>query len=335
MQVSKDQIVEFLCDMVIEPRRKILKWSRITKQTAHFKVGYSGQHLASLVTGVEGEGTGARGNDLADGSEVKTCSRVDQLDSCNNCKSPVLRTETKCKNCNSTNINRKNDSKWLFTIRSEDDLNNLVNNPNLNRIVLVLDDYPGFEQGNYDDIRIQVFEIYPKEKRNKRFKELMTNYYYSIYLEHKRLDPNKTPAPKNFWPDQYQFYLCNPIPIFKATIVGTDSDNPKLAIDQWVEPNIDRSRVESIIMPAETLSNEEFKTIFQKATKDEIEENLIPRMNYERAKDLLESENGIDDIRKAFRGINENLRKYLELRDTDRIATSKTKYRRRVRGESA
>lgn len=331
MQVSKEQIAEFIKDLIIEPRIKSLKWSRVTKQTAHLKVGYSGQHLASLVTGVEGEGTGARGNDLADGSEVKTCSRVDQLDSCNSCKAPVLRTETKCKYCNSIDINRRNDSKWLFTIRSENDLNTLVNNPNVNRIVLILDDYPRFDESNFDDIRIQVFEIYPKEERHKRFKELMTNYYHSIYLEHKKLDQNKTPAPKNFWPDQYQFYVCNPILIFKATISDANSDNPGLVIEKWIEPNVRRNEVESVIMPSEILNSEELNTIYRKASKEKIEENLLPGATYELFKKYQEMGKDVNDIRKLFKGIGENLRQYLELRNTDRIATSRSKYTRRTK----
>src|SRR3989344_9245917 len=240
MVFAREQIIEFIEELIIEPRKNCAKWSKITDQTATLRIGYPGQHLASLVTGVKGEKTGARGNDLSDGSEVKSCSRVDQLDKCNDCDSPVLRREEKCGNCNSTNIKRNNDSKWLFTIRSEDDLKTLVDNPNLNRIVLIIDDYPNFDDGNYEDIRIQIFEIYPKETRHKRFKEIMTNYYYKIYLEHKKNTPAKTPAPKNFWPYQYQFYLCNPILIFKATIKGAYTEKPKLVIDDWVEPHIDR-----------------------------------------------------------------------------------------------
>lgn len=331
MQVSKEQIAEFINDMIIEPRKKALKWSQITKQTAHLKVAYSGQHLASLVTGVEGERTGARGNDLADGSEVKTCSRVDQLDSCRSCRAPILRTETKCRRCNSTDINRKNDSKWLFTIRSENDLNTLVNNPNVNRIVLILDDYPGFDESNYNDIRIQVFEIYPKFERHRRFKELMTNYYHLIYLEHRKLNPNKTPAPKNFWPDQFQFYMCNPILVFKAIIFNSHSENSQLDIKRWIKPNVDRKEVESVIMPPRILKKNEYHILYEKASKDQIEDNLLPGATYETFKELVESGRGVSNIRGLFKEIEENLRQFLELRDTNRIATSRTRYRRRVR----
>ena len=326
MKTSREQITEFINDMIIEPRKKGLKWSHITNQTAHLRVGYSGQHLASLVTGEEGEGSGARGNDLADGSEVKSCSRVDQLDSCNECKMPVLRTNINCRSCGSININRKNDSKWLFTIRSESDLETLVNNSHLDRILLILDDYPGFYESNFKDIRIQVFEIYPKEQRHKRFKEIMTNYYNSIYLEHKKLDPAKTPAPKNFWPDQYQFYMCNPILVFSATILNADSEDAKLVIDRWIEPNVNRTDIDSVIMPADILNFDEYKTLLQKAPRSEIEENLASGATYELFKKYLDE---WKDASKLFTGINEDLRRYLELRDTDRIAISKNKYSRR------
>ena len=116
-----DKIKQLLNELVLQPRLNAIKWSLITKQTPNIKIGYPGQHLASLITGMEGERTGARGNDLIDGSEVKSCSRIDQLDMCKKCKSPVARLETVCSNCNSSDIDRKNDSKWLFSIRNKNE----------------------------------------------------------------------------------------------------------------------------------------------------------------------------------------------------------------------
>jgi hypothetical protein len=75
---NRDQIIRLLQELVLQPRINAIKWSDITKQTPNIKIGYPGQHLVSLITGVEGERTGARGKDLADGSEVKSCSRIDQ-----------------------------------------------------------------------------------------------------------------------------------------------------------------------------------------------------------------------------------------------------------------
>jgi MamI restriction endonuclease len=85
------QIEVLLQELVLQPRLKALEWSKITRQTPNMKVGYPGQHLASLITGIEGSRTGARGDDLIDGTEVKSCSRVDQLDTCKNCNEKVLR----------------------------------------------------------------------------------------------------------------------------------------------------------------------------------------------------------------------------------------------------
>ncbi len=78
-----------LQELVLQPRLKALEWSKVTKQTPNIKIGYPGQHLASLITGIEGSRTGARGDDLRDGTEVKSCSRVDQLDTCSNCDSSI------------------------------------------------------------------------------------------------------------------------------------------------------------------------------------------------------------------------------------------------------
>lgn len=70
-------IAEFISDMIIAPRILAHKWSAITNQTPNLKTGYPSQHLASLIIGMKGTATGARGNDIIDGSEVKACSKKD------------------------------------------------------------------------------------------------------------------------------------------------------------------------------------------------------------------------------------------------------------------
>lgn len=116
------QIEVLLQELVLQPRLKALEWSKITRQTPNMKIGYPGQHLASLITGIEGSRTGARGDDLRDGTEVKSCSRVDQLDTCKNCGEKILRIEVFCANCGSDKIKRMDDSKWLFSLKSENEL---------------------------------------------------------------------------------------------------------------------------------------------------------------------------------------------------------------------
>jgi len=224
---NKQQIEQLLYELVLSPRVRAIQWSRITKQTPNVKIGYPGQHLASLITGMVGERTGARGHDLTDGSEVKSCSRIDQLDKCKSCGAAVARLEELCSECGSPDIKRNNDSKWLFTIRSEDDLDTLLHK--VGRVVLVLGDYPNFDAGDFNTLRFQAFEIWPEHPRNSRFGEIMTNYYTKIYLEHKKSDANKTPAPKNFWPDQYQFYVCNPMRTFLC-VVENANEEPRLEI---------------------------------------------------------------------------------------------------------
>ena len=299
-----DNIVKLLSDLFIEPRKKAVEWSRLTQQTPNMKVGYPGQHLVSLVTGMPGERTGARGNDLIDGSEIKSCSRVDQVDECKVCKNKVLRIENNCSNCESTNISRKDDSKWLFTIRSDNDLKVLTQD--VKRVILVLADYPYFSDGGYDDIRFEIFEIWTNSPRCIRFKEIMQNYYENIYKFHKAKTPNKTPAPKNFWPNSYQFYLCNPIKIFSATVTNS-INNPKISIEHFVQPYQDRSYLPSLSMPISLLNKNEIAYLAENVPLEILKTNLICTCG-----EVLD--NPLDILKKCY-SINEQTRGFLPLRD--------------------
>lgn len=313
------KIEQLLQELVLTPRVNALKWAKITRQTPNIKVGYPGQHLASLITGMEGERTGARGNDLRDGSEVKSCSRIDQLDRCRSCDSGVSRVETSCPNCGSGDILRNNDSKWLFSVRNQDELDLLTKD--IDRVVLIIGDYPNFDTQDYETLRFQAFEIWPKSPRNRRFVEIMTNYYNKIYLVHKSKDANKVPAPKNFWPYTYQFYMCNPILTFSCTV--TDSlTNPKIQIDKYVQPHEDRSAIDSVPMPTQILTEAELDIL--------INEKKPNRSTKNRVMTLREPEGVIyGDKAAMFDKIDESLRDLLPLRDTDKISSSKTKYSRK------
>lgn len=319
-----DKIQRLLSELVLQPRINAIKWSVITKQTPNIKIGYPGQHLASLITGMEGERTGARGNDLTDGSEVKSCSRIDQLDTCKECNSPIARLEEKCPNCESTNIARKNDSKWLFGIRNEDDLNFLLHG--VKRVFLVIGDYSRFDERDFSTLRFQSFEIWPESERHSRFSELMSNYYSKIYLAHKKKNPAKNPAPKNFWPYQYQFYMCNPIPTFSCIVEGANSA-PKIKVMHYIDPAEDRSKLPSVVMPPAILSDKEISIIFRKARSEEIAKMIKPELSPQLAKIRRLS---TPEKRKLLGGIDEKLRSYLPLRDTDKISTARLKYTRRA-----
>jgi len=316
------QIVKLLDELVLQPRINAIKWSSITKQTPNIKIGYPGQHLASLITGMYGERTGARGNDLVDGSEVKSCSRIDQLDKCNNCGLPVARLENKCSECDSSDIKRNNDSKWLFSVRSESELDLLIKR--VPRIVLIIGDYPNFEKSDYSTLRFQAFEIWPKSPRQKVFSIIMDNYYRKIYLAHKKKNPASNPAPKNFWPYQYQFYICNPIQIFSCVVKNSDS-KPEIVIEKYIEPNADRSNLPSVIMPIDILKESEIDLILKMVPENILKKFLVGFSNKKQSLSL-----SFENKRKLFsRGVSEELRSVLPLRDTDRISTAKSSYSRR------
>lgn len=293
---NEEQIKHFISDMIIEPRRKAHYWSKITNQTPNLKIGYPAQHLASLICGMKGNAVGARGDDIIDGSEVKGCSKVDQSDKCKDCKETVLRTENKCPHCGSTNIQRNNDSKWLIGIRSDDELRMILEETP--RFIFIVTDYPNFDKQDFDTMRIRAFEIWVKSDRCANFRTLMKNYYNYIFKEQKKLNPNKNPAPKNLFPDNFPFYMCNPIKTFECIIKDGLSDNPSINITKYVKPDIDREELASEEMPSSLLNKEEQEILYQNDIK------IVPY-------------------------INEEIRSHLHLRDTDKhikvIGTKKHK----------
>lgn len=328
-----NHIIKLINELVLLPRIKALEWSKLTKQTPNMKIGYPGQHLASIVVGMAGSKTGARGNDIVDGSEVKSCSRVDALDTCINktekdglkikCNEKVSRYETICPTCGSSKIARDNTSKWLFTIRSKDDLNLLTKE--VKRVVLVLADYPKFDEDNFEDIRFQVFEIWTNSPRCFSFVELMENYYTKIYSSHKTQDNEKTPAPKNFWPYSYQFYKCNPIKVFSCYVKNANT-KPEIKIEKYIEPEIDRTNLASELMPT-IVAKAELWDLINNAPKEVIEENITKGNTYKQLKELFNATK-IDtkSIIEIIPTLNEKSRSYLPLRDTDKTFIIKTKH---------
>ena len=245
----------FLREVILEPRRKMHKWSIITNQTPNLKIGYPGQHLASLILGMKGTGTGARGDDIVDGTEVKSCSRIDQLDKCKKCNGNVLRSQKNCPTCGSSEIKRNDDSKWLIAIRSESELEMYLRR--IPRMLLIISDYPGFDYNDFSSMRIRAYEIWNQSSRAAGFRNILTHYFNNIFLEHIKKNPKATPAPYNFWPDSFAFYMCNPIKIFESTITDIDGDDPGISITHYIEPNRDRSSLASESMPSSLLVEEE------------------------------------------------------------------------------
>jgi hypothetical protein len=226
------------------------------------------------------------------------------MDNCRDCKFPVARSEKVCSACGSNNIDRKNDSKWLFTIKSESDLQ--VITQDVKRVLLILGDYPNFGNQDYNTLRFQCFEIWTQSIRNRKFKEILSNYYYKIYLTNKNSNPKKTPAPKNFWPYSYQFYLCNPILTFSCYVYNA-SNKPQIDIKHYIKPDIDRTKIDSILMPIEILDKD--------------------KMN----KQLLQNHLQLENEKDLPRFIDENMREILPLRDTDKGFNIKTPHVRKSR----
>lgn len=244
-------------DLFVTPRITLYRWSRLTEQTNHTKIGYTGQHLASVVLNVKGCKTGARGKDCMDGTEVKSCSRVDQSDKCTRCQVNVLRVDDVCPVClGGDKIVRNNDTKWLLTIRSEDDLNAYLA---LDRLLLIIEEYPDFDKHDYKDITITMYEIYPK-KEPKNFAKLITNYYNDIYSKNLQKNPKKVPAPKNLWPHSYQFHMCDPHEIFRCRIADHLTD-PKLTILKHLKPTDPRTPADIVPMPKSLLNARERKLL--------------------------------------------------------------------------
>ncbi|WPK65646.1 MamI family restriction endonuclease [Akkermansia muciniphila] len=253
------QIKDFLTEVILSPRKNMIKWSKITNQTPNLKIGYPGQHLASLITGMQGTATGARGQDIIDGTEVKSCSRVDQLDKCEDCKSNVLRFQNTCEVCGSENIRRQNDSKWLIGIKNEKELDLYLNK--IPRILFLISDYPRFPIQDYSIIRFSSYEIWNQSERAYNFRTLLYDYYHEIYLKHIERDAKKQPAPKNFWPYSFQFYMCNPIKTFECVIEKIDTITPSINITHYIEPHVDRGGIPSENLPCFLLNKQEKESL--------------------------------------------------------------------------
>ncbi|WP_295685482.1 MamI family restriction endonuclease [uncultured Fibrobacter sp.] len=71
---------QLLEEQVIKQRNKLNHWSFITAQSSQIDTGYIAQHLVSLQTQIAGQGMRGKGDDLSDGSEVKSANFLDSLD---------------------------------------------------------------------------------------------------------------------------------------------------------------------------------------------------------------------------------------------------------------
>lgn len=204
---ASEQLIQ---DLYINLRNKVNAWSQITIQTPQARMGYIGQHLVSVVTGFPGGKSGARGYDLVMNDnkygEIKTCYRVDQLGVCNNCGAAVSSLEKKCSICDSTNIIRKEDSKWLIGIQHDQEFSEILDPF---RYYFVLFEFENINNSKNNNIIASIWEVNPTAKG---FAYCMMDYYINIRAH------SKSKAPFNMWPHQFKFALTKPMLIYRSII---------------------------------------------------------------------------------------------------------------------
>lgn len=219
-------------DLYIDLRRKVNKWATLTCQTPQARMGYIGQHLVSIVTSYPGGKSGARGYDLMMGGlaygEIKTCYRVDQLGVCKDCHTVVSSLEEICSSCGSSNIERRNDSKWLISLRNEAELAKVIAP---DRYYFALFEFDERMKSPDQDIIASIWEVDPK---TKGFAFCMLDYYLNIRAN------SKSKAPFNMWPHDFKFLLTEPTLIYRSII------HPDDRIETTIFPSLGNSEKDEL-----------------------------------------------------------------------------------------
>lgn len=241
-------IIRFLKEMYFDRRKDVFKWAKITHQTPLITTKFLGQNLVSLITGVPGVGTAARGSDLADGSEIKSCSRVDQLSRCGKCGVVVTAFENACPKCGNTKISRKTDSHWIFTINTEEKRQFYIK---ARKIYLLLIDNEADTKGNNVLARFRVWLLQPE--KDKLWRGYVEEYYNIYYL--KKLKEGKKPAPMNLHPLMPKTNRLGLNMVFDAIV--TNDGNVKIAYFEDIK-KIETEKVKEPIK-GQTLSLENFR----------------------------------------------------------------------------
>lgn len=67
-------------DYYIDQYLTLQKWAALTGQSAQIDTGYMAQFIASIILGIPGQGFRGKGDDLIDGSEVKSAANISGVD---------------------------------------------------------------------------------------------------------------------------------------------------------------------------------------------------------------------------------------------------------------
>jgi hypothetical protein len=266
IQSTDENVRELLNDLFVRPRRAIYKWSRITGQTVQVRLAYPGQHLASLITGVPGKGSAARGDDLVDGTEVKSCSRADQLGRCKteDCDGAVLPYVDACPKCGGKEIYRKTDSHWIMSVKSEGELKQYTD---ATRVMFIL-----FERmaNPAQSIRVRAWEVWPGEARHKYFGLFVTDYYQNNFLA--KTTKGLSPSPCNLHPLKRDFLLMNPVLVFQAQIDHPDDESiARPEIKFWHAPGASRGELQPEDMPGTSCTSNDRVAIAQSLSEEHLE----------------------------------------------------------------
>jgi hypothetical protein len=150
-------IKKLIMEQVIAQRNNLHFWRDLTNQPAQIDTGYIAQHLVSIITGIKGGGFRGKGDDLEDGSEVKSANFLDSLD-----KAGAVAP------------------RWNFMCNDKISMESLIE---LDSIYLVSIDF-----NTEDKIRFRVWEINPKEHEifTNRYKEWMDKLGYPKLEDPKR-----------------------------------------------------------------------------------------------------------------------------------------------------
>jgi hypothetical protein len=202
-----------LDDLYVRVRRSMADWAALTNQTPQARIGYIGQHLVSVVTGYPGGRSGARGHDLVlpggGSAEIKSCTRVDQLGSCRSCRHAVASIELACPACRGVDIDRKDDSKWLISLKSEAELAAVWREEHF---FFVLFDFADLRDPR--EVNARIWRVDPL---STGFAYCMVDYFFTIRAK------SASKAPFNLWPFSFKFCLMRGELIFHALIGDDDS----------------------------------------------------------------------------------------------------------------
>jgi hypothetical protein len=140
----KALIIRLMKEQLVAQRGLLHYWRELTNQAAQIDTGYVAQHLVSLVTSIKGSHMRGKGDDLQDGSEVKSANFLDSLDT----KGAIA-------------------PRWNFSSNSETQMLSFLKVPFIYLVSL--------DSTEADHIRIRIWKLNPREHMdfNRRYKKWM------------------------------------------------------------------------------------------------------------------------------------------------------------------